>query len=192
MGEAGALHDRFNLVFIPPLVTLTALSLLRPTETLHLVLSWSVMAYILMDIVYHFVVPHCQPGPVRLVTTLIHHFIVVWLVLHPLSEPRHLHFTAWATIVEVNTLCQVLNKAFKMKIFSIGFLVTWFSLRLLWYPYLAYWFHNVLTGEGLQVFGYTYCQVVGSQVALCALGLFWSVEFVMGRAKPKDAKDKAA
>mmetsp|Transcript_55695 Transcript_55695/g.156258 ORF Transcript_55695/g.156258 Transcript_55695/m.156258 type:complete len:205 (-) Transcript_55695:98-712(-) len=188
---AGARHDTFNLVFIPPLVALTILSLLLATDTLHYLLTWSVLGYVVLDILYHLVDPYCQPDFLRWATIVFHHLVVVWLAAHPLQQPQNLSFTAWATIVEVNTVCQVFNRAFKLKIFRIGFLVTWFGLRLIWYPVLIYSFHGVLMRQGVELFSHTYCQVVGSQVLLVMLNAFWTAEFLLAKKPQEAAKDKA-
>eukprot|EP00443_Scrippsiella_acuminata_P031503 CAMPEP_0115250142 /NCGR_PEP_ID=MMETSP0270-20121206/42954_1 /TAXON_ID=71861 /ORGANISM="Scrippsiella trochoidea, Strain CCMP3099" /LENGTH=195 /DNA_ID=CAMNT_0002665507 /DNA_START=19 /DNA_END=606 /DNA_ORIENTATION=+ len=171
---AAARHDRFNLFTIPPLVLLTGLSLLCPCEAMHSALSWSVLAYIVADIIYNILVPHCQPGPVRLATILVHHLLTAWLVLHPIAYAENGHFTAYCSIVEVNTVCQVFYKVTKLKIFQMGFMLTWFSMRLIWFPYLIFVFHRTMVQQDQST--YTYCQVVGSQVLLVGLNVFWSAE----------------
>mmetsp|Transcript_65257 Transcript_65257/g.165388 ORF Transcript_65257/g.165388 Transcript_65257/m.165388 type:complete len:209 (+) Transcript_65257:104-730(+) len=198
-GKAAALrHDRFNLVFICPIIVLTVLSLLKRSDRqagVHAALSWTTLGYIVADICYNALVPHCQPSKVRLGTILFHHLVTCWLVWHPIQHRADSgHITAYGTIVEVNTIFQTLHKVFRLKIFQQGFLATWVSMRLVWYPYCVWLTHlHMLTLDHLPG-SYTYCQVVGSQFTLVCLNLFWSAEFLMGGKKKsgtsKTVKDK--
>mmetsp|Transcript_85247 Transcript_85247/g.244788 ORF Transcript_85247/g.244788 Transcript_85247/m.244788 type:complete len:220 (-) Transcript_85247:130-789(-) len=198
-GKAASLmHDRFNMVFIPPIVALTGLSLLKSSDRqagVHTALTWTTFGYIVADIFYNALVPRCQPGKVRLGSILFHHFVTCWLLWHPIKFPDEGHITALCTIVEVNTVFQTMNKIWKRKIFQQGFMATWFSMRLLWYPYLVYRFHWHMKYEFMvDVGSYEYCQVVGSQFLLSGLNFFWTAEFLAAGKKnngaEKTVKDK--
>merc|ERR1711879_364082 len=186
--QAAAQHDTFNAVFIPPIVLLTFVSLYQQYEAqapVHWMLVYATMAYVLMDIVYHFFVPKCQPDPVRLGTIMFHHFITAWLLVFPIMCPDSGSFVSYCTVVEINTLCQVLKKLTKMPIFDKGFLFTWFSMRLILYPWLIWRFHKLMMDLNEPVGGYRYFQVVGSQIVLVGLNVFWTVEFLSAMAKKK-------
>ena len=118
---------------------------------------------------------------------LLHHVAAGVLVLHPLQYPEHHgYLTAYATIVEVNTLFHSLSKKFKaQKAFVHAFHATWIGLRLGWYPYLlAVVFPRVMQGYSDRV----YWQVVGSQAVLVGLNVLWTVEVVYGLLRPKKRK----
>ena len=139
------------------------------------------------DTIYNLVAPHVQPSTQRLATILLHHVAAGVLVLHPLQYPEaHGYLTAYATIVEVNTLFHSLSKKFKaQKAFVHAFHATWIGLRLGWYPYLlAVVFPRVMQGYSDRV----YWQVVGSQAVLVALNLLWTAEVVYGLLRPKKRK----
>ena len=128
-----------------------------------------------------------QPSTQRLATILLHHVAAGVLVLHPLQYPEHHgYLTAYATIVEVNTLFHSLSKKFKgQKAFVHAFHATWVGLRLGWYPYLlAVVFPRVMQGYSDRV----YWQVVGSQAVLVGLNLLWTTEVVYGLLRPKKRK----
>eukprot|EP00913_Durusdinium_trenchii_P003905 g3614.t1 len=129
------IHDRFNLFMIPPLVLLTGCSLASPSRMTHNALAWSVLSYMLLDIAYNLLAPECQPTWCRWVTILIHHVTAAWLVCFPINHQDFGDLTAYCTLVEVNTLFLTLFKVF----------------RLLWYPYLVYHFHEVVSGGGFKV-----------------------------------------
>ena len=98
----------------------------------------------------------------------------------------HGYLTAYATIVEVNTLFHSLSKKFKgQTAFVHAFHATWIGLRLGWYPYLlAVVFPRVMQGYSDRV----YWQVVGSQAVLVGLNFIWTAEVVYGLLRPKKRK----
>eukprot|EP00931_Biecheleriopsis_adriatica_P059708 TRINITY_DN35784_c0_g1_i2.p1 TRINITY_DN35784_c0_g1~~TRINITY_DN35784_c0_g1_i2.p1 ORF type:complete len:210 (+),score=31.30 TRINITY_DN35784_c0_g1_i2:87-716(+) len=186
-----ARHDCFNLFTIPPLVVLTGLSMARPSKTSHSALSWSVLTYTLFDTVYNLLVPECQPNLKRWATIMLHHVTASWLTLFPIAHPELGHLTSYCTIVEVNTMCLTFAKALKSKFWNNCHLGSWVALRLFWYPYLVFYFHKVVSSNGIQVGDYEYLQTVGSQTVLCSLNYVWTAEVVAGmlRSKTKEGKD---
>lgn len=185
------IHERFNLFMIPPLVLLTGCSLLRPSPVTHGILSWSVLSYMVLDTTYNLLAPDCQPTWKRWVTILLHHVTAAWLVCFPIHHPDFAHLTAYCTTVEVNTLFLTLYKVFKWNFAQTGHLVSWAVLRLLWYPYLVYHFHEVVSGGGFKAGSYEHFQSVGSQVILCGLNFYWTFEVLMGMlSKKKETKLK--
>mmetsp|Transcript_44486 Transcript_44486/g.70729 ORF Transcript_44486/g.70729 Transcript_44486/m.70729 type:complete len:199 (+) Transcript_44486:38-634(+) len=184
------IHERFNLFMIPPLVLLTGCSLMRPSLVTHGILSWSVLSYMVLDTTYNLLAPDCQPTWKRWVTILLHHVTAAWLVCFPINHPDFAHLTAYCTTVEVNTLFLTLYKVFKWNFAQTGHMVSWVVLRLLWYPYLVYHFHEVVSGGGFKAGSYEHFQSVGSQVILCGLNFYWTFEVAMGMSKKKEAKLK--
>lgn len=183
--KASATHDRFNLVTIPPIVALTVWCLLAPTTFRNALLAWSLEAYIWVDVVYTLVVPQVHPNGTRWWSIMIHHFLTGFAMVHCINTPRNAHLLCWSTIVEINTLCQVIFKATKLKIFNLGFIATWFTMRLGWYPFIVWYYHGVVTGQGYSCFGHEYIQVVVGHFAITVLNYLWTIEFVGGMMKPR-------
>ncbi|CAE7557849.1 unnamed protein product [Symbiodinium microadriaticum] len=179
------IHNCFNLFAIPPLVLLTGWSLAKPSPAAHKALSWSVLCYTMLDTIYNLMVPECQPSRRRWASILLHHVTAAWLVCFPISYEGFAHLTAYCTAVELNTMCFAIYKAFKGPAARAAHLLTWVVLRLGWYPYLVYHFHQAVRGAGFAVGSYEYCQSVGSQVILCSLNFFWTVEVALGMMQAK-------
>ena len=177
-------HDNFNVYCIPVLVVLTFVSLLAPSYEAHYALSAATFLYTVVDTIYNVVAPHVQPSTLRLATILLHHVAAGLLVLHPLQFPAHHgYLTAYATVVEVNTLFHNLSKVYKgQPLLLYAFYATWVGLRLGWYPYLlAVVFPRVMQGYS----DVEYWQVVGSQAVLVALNFTWTAEVVAGMLRQK-------
>ncbi|CAJ1461454.1 unnamed protein product [Effrenium voratum] len=183
------IHDSFNLLAIPPLVLLTGVSLARPSRASNSALSWSVLGYMFLDITYNLLAPACQPTWRRWATILFHHVTAAWLVCFPIKYQQFAHLTAYCTLVEVNTFFLTLFKVFKWQFAQMGHLTSWVSLRLFWYPYLVYLFHTEVSGGGFQVGSYEHFQSVGSQVILCGLNFYWTVEVALGMLRKRPKKE---
>eukprot|EP00448_Togula_jolla_P035737 CAMPEP_0170626952 /NCGR_PEP_ID=MMETSP0224-20130122/31657_1 /TAXON_ID=285029 /ORGANISM="Togula jolla, Strain CCCM 725" /LENGTH=147 /DNA_ID=CAMNT_0010953809 /DNA_START=119 /DNA_END=562 /DNA_ORIENTATION=- len=143
------------------------------------------MGYVACDVVYNTIDPQCQPGKFRLSTILFHHFVTMWLVLHPWQHPENGHLTAYSTVVELNTLFITLQRLFKSKFCQMGFYATWLSMRLMWYPYLIRRYHNAIVQWGAAPLTYTWWQVVGSQCVLVGLNFVWTGEVLYGMLRRK-------
>jgi len=189
--RAADIHDRFNIAAITPLVSLTVAAFARPCRSTDVTLSYSTFTYILVDIVYHLLVPRIQPSFFRFSTIMAHHLVTAWLLLHPILHPEHAHFTKYCTIVEINTLFLTMNKFLKWKLMQFGFYSTWVGMRLVWYPYLIKRFHDTMIRWGATpaLTDYNYCQVVGSLGVLCGFNYVWTAEVVakLLRNKKKNA-----
>merc|ERR1712079_252004 len=73
------------------------------------------------------------------------------------------------------------NRLRRYRITEIAFYATWVGMRLLWYPYLVYYFHKTMIAWGAMpaLADYSYCQVVGSMVGLNGLNFFWTAELLV-------------
>ena len=181
-GRAAArVHDLFNVCVITPLVALTLHALHTGSHADELRLTHITLAYIMVDTAWHMVVPHCQPHALRWVTIIVHHAFTAWLLLHPIvTAPEHASFTPLALLVELNTLVHNVNKRWPSPVMAVAFYLSWTGLRLIWFPYLVWRLHLLMTGWGsVPWVSLAYWQVVGSQLALSLLNYFWSLELVI-------------
>mmetsp|Transcript_59739 Transcript_59739/g.175254 ORF Transcript_59739/g.175254 Transcript_59739/m.175254 type:complete len:205 (+) Transcript_59739:117-731(+) len=184
---AAAAHDRFNAAAVTPIMVVLALCLALPSpdgaKAANSALTWLILAYTCADLLYIVLAPHCQVGPMRWSTILLHHVVTLWLICHPILYPRHRHLVVQVAIVEVNTFVRILQRLTRWPLLEPAFMATWVTMRLVWCPYLVYSFHREALAQGFRRWGYTYCQTVGSQAVLCCLNLFWSGEFAMSLSR---------
>mmetsp|Transcript_49642 Transcript_49642/g.138960 ORF Transcript_49642/g.138960 Transcript_49642/m.138960 type:complete len:216 (-) Transcript_49642:78-725(-) len=182
------LHDIFNLVFVLPIIVLTCVSLLWPSRYSHGFLSMFTFFYVALDTVYSWWIPQLHPSSFRWATVMVHHFTTLLLLLHPILCQEHGYFTAYCTIVELNTAFLTLQRMLRWRSMQVGFYVTWVGMRLIWYPYLLYLFASTVAADPVQ----TRFQVIGSQAVLCALNFVWTAEVVYGLTVPREHTKKKA
>jgi hypothetical protein len=155
-------------------------------------LSFVALAYLLFDIIYLVLIPECTT---RLTSVLVHHVISAATIVAAI----HIHAEAGIAlclVVEYNTFLLVLknlqqfsendNASVFSKVVSGAaqtvykytqpgihamYMLSWFILRLVYYPFLVLAFHRYLN---LPVFGYYYHIIVGSTTALTALNYYWT------------------
>jgi hypothetical protein len=174
---AAAMHNRFNIYVVTPLVLLTFWALFNQTAASHAILAWLTLTYAAADTLYIVLVPHCQPSATRRVTILLHHAATIWLTLHPCMHPEDADLTPLFTIVEINTLILTLKNALKWRWLTPAFYATWIAMRLFWYPYLV-WRFDGRVRDGPLPCNVLYLQTVGSVCVLSALNWFWTAEVV--------------
>mmetsp|Transcript_120648 Transcript_120648/g.240243 ORF Transcript_120648/g.240243 Transcript_120648/m.240243 type:complete len:202 (+) Transcript_120648:110-715(+) len=183
---AAAAHERFNMFTIPPLAILAVLSLMINESLLHKLLTWGVLVYSLADTIYVVAVPHCMPSGSRFITVVLHHLVVIYLALHPIFHPENLYLTAYYAIVEVNTVCLNIRRAFRWQWSTVAFFATWIVLRLVWYPYLVYHLHTIMLSQQRPPGSHAWNQVVGTSAALTALNYFWTAEIATDKLGSKN------
>ncbi|KAG8464594.1 hypothetical protein KFE25_009962 [Diacronema lutheri] len=189
--QAAAVHGRFNLFAITPLVVLTIVAYATSKQqSVCLSLSYATAAHIAIDTVWNLVVPQCQPTYFRWSTVMLHHLVTFWLVLHPCMHVENADMTPACTIVEINTLLLTASRHFKKsKAITYSFYVTWVTMRLMWYPYIAFDHHARITQWGATMYDYSWMQTVGTVIVLCVLNVLWTYE-VIKSLLPKKPKDK--
>lgn len=174
---AAALHDRFNIVAMTPVTLLTVHTLIWPSLEVDTMLTYFTFSYILVDIVYHLMAPHCQPNAFRLRTILFHHSVTACLLLWPIQNPEWRCESKKLTVVEINTIILTVNKGLKWRSLQIAFLTTWVSMRLMWKPYLVYIYHQEAVAVGrASLLDLGYWQVVVTMASLCVLNFLWTAE----------------
>ena len=120
---------------------------------------------------YLVVVPACNADFGMFVSLIVHHLATLVLCLAAFRlEVTYL--TKLCMIVELNTLCLTLKKVFKIGIMNTGHLATWLTLRLMWYPYLQFYFNGEFGHYG--VMSLDYMQPCASLFVLNLLNWWWT------------------
>jgi len=112
---------------------------------------WTTLAYLIVDILFVLLLPQCVRSPKVIVQ---HHVATIGYIFIPLFRPQYGWLMGACMIVEVNTWFLIARrsfnkrgdkpfttgvpviKSFRMLIVSSCFYVTWFVIRLGFYPYL--------------------------------------------------------
>lgn len=188
---AGRKHDIFNGFFIPPIFGMVIWGFVFPSLTAYAVLGWMTQAYLFIDIIYTIVAPNIHPTTFRVWTIIIHHLITMWAIFYCINNPADAHLLCWSMIVELNTLVQVIFKLTKIKLFNHLFMLTWFTLRLIMYPWLVWTYHHMAVKQGIT--GHGYWQIVAGHGGITVLNYVWTAELIIGLVfkKPKGEAKKA-
>lgn len=137
-------HDAFNLVALPPIVALTIADLLSASPRFARPLALALFGYIAADSAWIL----ARPSVVRAPRTLLgHHILVLLMLLHPLTHAPHARYTAWMSIVELNTILLILRRHVRSSEGSVlvaliaravdaCFTASWLAIRVAWFPYL--------------------------------------------------------
>ena len=114
-------HDKFTAMVITPLVGLTFFAALFPSQPTHVTLTYAITLYLLADVVYHVLVPHCQPSGHRVATIMLHHALSLMMCAQSLLHPIHADICWRCTLVEANTLVHNANKVLRWRALNIAF-----------------------------------------------------------------------
>jgi len=112
---------------------------------------WTTLAYFVLDILWMLILPQCVKSPKVI---LQHHFATIGYIIVPYIRPRYGYLMGSCMIVEVNTWFLIARRSFNKKgdkMFQPGvpllkslrllavsscFYMSWFAIRLFFYPYL--------------------------------------------------------
>lgn len=167
---------------------------------------WTTFAYFIFDLLFVLLLPHCVRSP----TVIIVHHVVTMLYI---MVPRRLPHVSWlmgcCMTVEVNTWFLIARRSFnkdgqkafqpgvsmlkslRLMSVSVCFYVSWFAIRIFFYPYLGVeivreWY-NIWTNVGTP-FNIMLISII-IQVTLCCLNFKWTVDLI--RSKLKGARGKS-
>ncbi|CAM9376260.1 unnamed protein product [Ectocarpus sp. 12 AP-2014] len=84
----------------------------------------------------------CNPSGVKSPRTVLgHHVATLSVLVDPLLQPQHAFYTACALLVEFNTFLLILRRRVSWGgILEVPFALSWVALRLIWYPFLGFYF----------------------------------------------------
>jgi len=161
---------------------------------------WTTCAYFIVDVLFVVILPHCVRSPKVIVQ---HHVATLGYILIPKLRPEYGWLMGACMIVEVNTWFLIARRSFnkngdkmftkgvsllksvRLLLISFFFYVSWFIIRLGFYPYLLI----VILGEW-----YTESKRVGTPLNLIAitpvmqcififLNVKWTIDLIRSKLK---------
>lgn len=147
-------------------------------------LSVGAGVYSVLDILYIVIEPLVTQ---RYWQIILHHIAVITMVSITL-ESDTTSMTPTALLVELNTLILTVQKLFKIKWLTVPMLITWFFLRLVWYPILTYISFKYYSHPRLA--GYHWWLQAISFAVLNGLNVFWSAEFAFPKKGGKGSMQR--
>jgi len=171
------LHDKVNLYLLPWLSLHAAIGCALPGSGASILLTYVLLAYIGVDLVWILLVPDAVPQAWLI---QLHHVITIALLSHPLRYPEHAHFTAWDGIVEAHTLLLIARRRLRQwplltsPIVTLVYWVSFIGMRLVLYPALVYVFYLAMCKPTPSGGTYPFWEttlVVGSQALLCVFNV---------------------
>lgn len=195
---AWKIHDGFNLGALALTSVLTLVSLCSARA--HRPLASFFMFYIVVDTIWIAAMPAVVKAPL---TLLVHHSLASLLLLHALTHAPHTRYIAWMyvsmlclasitlaviccscantpwrlccrTIVEINTFFMVLRRHLKRAWVECAFLVSWWSIRVGWFPYLPFHWFLFIQEPWPVAARYRRLVVGGGTSVLAIMQLFWT------------------
>ncbi|KAJ8602567.1 hypothetical protein CTAYLR_008760 [Chrysophaeum taylorii] len=156
-------HDVFNLVMLVPVISLNLMNWRFEWSTplpalwhgrYFMPFWWTTCGYFVADVAFVVLWPSCVKSPRVIVR---HHVCTLAYICLPLFMPECRWLMGSCMIVEVNTwlliarrffnragdapFCSIgvpFTKSLRIKLISVGFYLTWFVIRILFYPALFF------------------------------------------------------
>ena len=128
-----------NVICLGLFSVLIVRNLLYPDLQEMLMYSYMIMVYLMVDIVWLFKWPECNPCPKE---TILHHFISIFALFIAITVPESRYIGAKVQLIELTTWLSHLRRLLKRKSYRVlngFFYVFLLVIRHLWFPYLAYW-----------------------------------------------------
>jgi len=208
-------HDLFNLVVLIPVIVLNIMNwnwdaLLSMTSVRDVSDAWTgewfltfytyVQSYFLADLAWILLIPSCVRSPK---TILQHHVATMLYMLIPWFYPELRFFMGAALSVEVNTWFLISRRVFnkqgfpcwtidlppfvsiRIKLISIFFYLTWFTIRIFLYP-LILWDFVQRYYETVQQTGNLaniYAAILPLHSCFVILNIKWTQELIMSKIR---------
>jgi hypothetical protein len=128
-------HDLGNLLALPVLVFFDVNYLYYDTTEAYWIFFGITLFYFSSDLLWVILVPHCVKSAL---TIKIHHMVSLGYLILPFSYPEYGTFLAYCMLVEINTWFLIARRYWRRtsKIFSIGFYISWVTVRVGLFTYL--------------------------------------------------------
>mmetsp|Transcript_93246 Transcript_93246/g.241002 ORF Transcript_93246/g.241002 Transcript_93246/m.241002 type:complete len:368 (-) Transcript_93246:50-1153(-) len=161
---------------------------------------WTTLAYFIVDIVFVLLLPHCVRSPKVIMQ---HHFATIGYIMVPKLRPQYGWLMGACMVVEVNTWFLIarrsfnkkgdkmfmngvcLSKSLRLLVVSSCFYVTWFVIRLGFYPYLMlviikeWWQYSEQVGTPINLIMITPIM----QLIFIFLNIKWTVDLIRSKVK---------
>lgn len=207
-------HDFFNLIVLIPIVVLnvmnwnwdTLLNLGKKqvvadawTGEWFDLFFWTTVSYFVADLIWVLLVPKCVKSP----AVIIQHHIVTLIYMTVPYYNSKTHWCMGACLsVEINTWFLIARRVFnkqgfppwiidlsfvsiRLKFISIGFYVTWFSIRVFLYPRMFVYFLKVYLQTTKREGTYISIDLVPLvlQSIFCILNFKWTFDLIMSKMR---------
>jgi len=128
-------HDLANLLVLPVMIIIDTNYLYYGTHEAFWCCFAFVAFYFVADLTWVILVPHCVKSAQ---TIKMHHTVSILYLILPFTYPEYGHFMGYCMLVELNTWFLIARRYWRRssKIFSIGFYITWITVRVGLFTYL--------------------------------------------------------
>jgi len=128
-------HDLGNLLTLPILIIVDLHYLWVDTTQAYWTFFFVVLFYFVSDLIWVITVPKCVKS---VLTIKIHHTVSISYLILPFTYPEYGRFLGYVMLVELNTWFLIARRYWRRssKIFSIGFYITWVTVRVGLFTYL--------------------------------------------------------
>jgi len=161
---------------------------------------WTTLVYFLLDMAWMLIVPQCVKSPKVI---LQHHLVTLGYIMVPYLKPRYGWLMGACMIVEVNTWFLIARRSFNKKgdrMFTTGvsltkslrllavsscFYITWFVIRLGFYPYLfvvIVWEVYIYSMEVGTIFHIVTITPI-MQIVFIVLNAKWTIDLIRSKIK---------
>lgn len=195
-------HDLANIVALPVIVAAAIVQLLSANEMAFKLLFWMVLAYFFIDFAWVIWIPSCVKSTY---TIKMHHTAALLYLVVPYVYPEYGHFLGKCMLLEANTWFLIARRYFgRIRWHSVGFYVTWITIRLGLFTYLFYeachvYYERVVVqldsdkngtlsvGELLFLPKYVHLTMLAPmlQALFCGLNYKWTYDLVNQKMKSK-------
>ncbi|KAG5185599.1 hypothetical protein JKP88DRAFT_311611 [Tribonema minus] len=137
-GRGAQLHDDMNLVVLLGMALTSMVAMYTRDRALQYGLTVFAVAYMVTDAAWIL----CNMRAVKSPRTVLgHHAATLAVLIDPYMHPQHALYTCWALLVEANTFLLIARRRFRWgasALVEAPFVASWVALRLIWYPFLAF------------------------------------------------------
>lgn len=207
-------HDFFNLIVLIPIIVLNVMNwnwdrLFTLGKKYHLadawtgewfdMFFWATVTYFVTDFFWVLIVPKCVKSPMVIIQ---HHIVTMLYLLLPFYRPKYRWCMGVCMSVEINTWFLIARRVFnkqgfppwiidlsfvsiRLKIISICFYVTWFSIRVFLYPMMLVYLVKEHHKESKRVGTYINVGLIPPilQSIFCILNLKWTFDLIMSKVR---------
>lgn len=208
-------HDFFNLIVLIPIVVLNVmnwnwdrlLNLGNKQYTLAEAWTgewfdlffWATVTYFVTDFFWVLIVPNCVKSPMVIIQ---HHVVTMLYLLIPYLRPQSRWCMGACMSVEINTWFLIARRVFnkqgfppwiidlsfvsiRLKLISVCFYITWFSIRVFLYPMMLVYLIKVYTKKSKLQGTYMNIDLIPPvlQSIFCILNLKWTFDLIMSKIR---------
>ncbi len=208
-------HDFFNLIFLLPIIVLNVMNWNWDMLLLNLgkkksiadawtgewfdLFFWTTVAYFAADLIWVLLVPKCVKSPMVIIQ---HHIVTMLYLLVPYFRLENRWCMGACLSVEINTWFLIARRVFnkqgfppwiidlsfvsiRLKLISVCFYLTWFSIRVILYPLILVYLVKVYMKESIRRGKYLNIDLIPPilQSVFCILNLKWTMDLIASKMR---------